>query len=296
MTSFRDYKKDAHNWITLVTGEYYPDILPDACELYTPVLVCFSKLLKSSESSKALLINIAQIHESWMRIQLARVFRKYVSPETPVEMLKKKTKVKEICEQFGDGFRPIHIVQKNFNSRPIPDEALCALLWEYKDRGKKGYDLTEKFFNIMRETFPELLITGPERAGKDILLGSIFKDYPNKKRPVDFIISDKQQKNIYCIGLARYDGDRGGAQEDDRTGGYVSCADEVLSYARSKKIKIRVLFVNDGPGLLLGSMWDDYSNIEERWNDEIKVVTLRMIPERLTLDWLKGISNGNRNT
>ena len=81
-----------------------------------------------------------------MRVQLSRVFRKYVSPETPVEMLKKKTKAKEICEQFGEGFRPIHIVQDKFNSRPIPDETLCALLWEYKDRGKKGYDLTEKFF------------------------------------------------------------------------------------------------------------------------------------------------------
>ena len=31
---------------------------------------------------------------TWMRIQLCRVFRKYVSPATPVEMLKKKTKQK----------------------------------------------------------------------------------------------------------------------------------------------------------------------------------------------------------
>ena len=150
MDYFKDYKEDGHNWITLSTGEYYPDILPDACELYKPVLVLFSKLLRESESSKALLIKISETRESWMRIQLARVFRKYVSPETPVEMLKKKTKVQEICNQFGDGFRAIPIVQQKFESRPIPDEALCALLWEYKDRGKKGYDLTEKFFNIMR--------------------------------------------------------------------------------------------------------------------------------------------------
>ena len=34
MSSFRDYKQEGHNWITLSTGEYYPDILPDACELY----------------------------------------------------------------------------------------------------------------------------------------------------------------------------------------------------------------------------------------------------------------------
>lgn len=289
MASFRDYKAEGHNWITLSTGEYYPDILPDACELYKPVIVLFSQLLKKSETSKALLMNISQIREGWMRIQLARVFRKYVSPETPVEMLKKKTKAKEICEQFGDGFRPIHTVQDKFNSRPVPDETLCALLWEYKDRGKKGYDLTEKFFDLMREEFSELYTWGPERAGKDVLLGSIFTDYPNPKRPVDFIISDKSKKTIYCVGLARYDGDRGGAQEDDRTGGYISCADEVLSYAEKKGLNLRVLFLNDGPGLLLGSMWDDYSRLEERWKDKIKVVTLRMIPERLTTEWLKGV-------
>jgi hypothetical protein len=40
-----------------------------------------------------------------------------------------------------------------------------------------------------------------------------------------------------------------------------------------------------GPGLLLGSMWDDYSYIEEV-SDDIKVVTLRMITERITLEWL----------
>ena len=31
--SFADYKGDARNWITLASGEYYPDILKDACEL-----------------------------------------------------------------------------------------------------------------------------------------------------------------------------------------------------------------------------------------------------------------------
>lgn len=37
---------------------------------------------------------------------------------------------------------------------------------------------------------------------------------------MDFVISSKDKKVIYAVGLARYDGDRGGAQEDDRTGGY----------------------------------------------------------------------------
>jgi len=66
------------------------------------------------------------------------VFRKYVSPETPVEMLKKKSAARSICDNFGKGFRPIPEVQKRFSERPMPDEALCAVLWEYKDRGRRG--------------------------------------------------------------------------------------------------------------------------------------------------------------
>ncbi len=37
--SFADYWDGAENWITLASGEYYPDILEDACNLYLPVKV-----------------------------------------------------------------------------------------------------------------------------------------------------------------------------------------------------------------------------------------------------------------
>ena len=282
---FADYRTDAHNWITLTSGEFYPDILKDACELYKPVLVMFGQIMKRSESSERLFMGLCDTTDGWMRVQLVRVFRKYVSPDTPVELLKKKTQAKEICEQFGDRFRPINEVQAAFESRPIPDEALCAVLWEYKDRGKKGYDLTEKFFIMLKEKFPEYTITGPERAGKDILLGSIFENYPNPKRPVDFVIS--YQNKILAVGLARYDSDRGGAQEDDRTGGYKNCADEVLSYCTENSLDTKMVFLNDGPGLLLGSMWSDYSDIERRWDNKIMVITLRMVAERLTQEWLE---------
>lgn len=65
-----------------------------------------------------------------MRIQLCRVFKKYVSPQTPVEMLKRKCDASKICAQFGSAFRNIVEVQKKFQTRPMPDEALCAVLWE----------------------------------------------------------------------------------------------------------------------------------------------------------------------
>ncbi len=284
--AFGDYRPDAAIWITLAAGEYYPDILPEACELYKPVLVLFGQILKRSESSIALFMNICELSETSMRIQLARVFRKYVSPATPVEMLKNKSKAQSICEQFGSGFRPIQEVQKAFASRPIPDEALCAVLWEYKDRGKKGYDLTEKFFALIRGQLPAFTIAGPERAGQDVLLGKIWPDYPKPDRPADFLI--KHQDEILAVGFARYDGDRGGAQEDDRPGGYRECANEVLGFAARKGLsKLKIIFLNDGPGLLLGSMWADYDYLEKAGKGSIRVVTLRMIPERITAEWLE---------
>ena len=284
--SFGDYKEDASNWITLATGEYYPDILPDAVALYEPVLVTLERLLKASESSTRLFAQICEVREGWMRTQLARVFKRYVSPTTPVEMLKVKSRAAHICDEFASGFRPIHEVQSVFRSRPMPDETLCALLWEYKDRGKKGYDLTERFFELFRARFPQLTIRGPERAGKDILLGSVFPDYPNPNRPVDFLVFGEDGKEVLALGLARYDSDRGGAQEDDRTGGYHNCALEVLTYAQKRNLPTKLVFLNDGPGLLLGSMWDDYARLENSWPGKILVLTLRMVPVRLTLAWL----------
>lgn len=282
--SFADYRSEDFQWITLASAEYYPDILLEACELYKPVLVLFGHLVKSSESSERLLLQINDIPDGWMRVQLARVFRKYVSPETPVEMLKRKRHVEQVIEQFGKVFRPIQQVHAAYLSRPFPDEALCAVLWEYKDRGKKGYDLTSRFFSLFREIFPHLTIRGPERAGKDILMGSLFADYPYPHRPVDFVISEGEY--IWAIGFARYDSDRGGAQEDDRTSSYQNAANEILSYANSHELALKIVFLNDGPGLLLGSMWNDYAKLEASWPGRIMVATLRMIPERLTLDWL----------
>ncbi|MCD4739337.1 MAG: hypothetical protein K8R89_08785, partial [Anaerolineae bacterium] len=50
--SFADYWPGAENWITLASGEYYPDILQDACNLYMPVIAVFGKLLAQSYSSE----------------------------------------------------------------------------------------------------------------------------------------------------------------------------------------------------------------------------------------------------
>lgn len=285
MKSFADYKQDAPNWITMANGDYYPDILTDACELYKPVLIYFGQLLRTSESSVRLLQKITEVKQSWMRVQLCRVFRKYVSPQTPVEMLKKKSMIPMVCEQYGSDFRPVNEVQAAFNSRPMPDEAICAVLWEYKDRGQKGYDLTERFFNMFALAFPKYSIEGPKRAGSDIQLQSIFPDYPNTNRPVDFVIRNHDGEPV-AVGFVRYDSDRGGSQEDDRTGGYVNCAKEILDYDTLRRRGLKVIYVNDGPGLLLGSMWEDYSKLEAMNPHRLLVITLRMFKERLTSRWL----------
>ena len=114
-------------------------------------------------------------------------------------------------------------------------------------------------------------------------LGEVFPDYPKPDRPADFVI--KKDGVILAVGFARYDSDRGGAQEDDRTGGYHNASSELLEYAKGKDLRTKVIFVNDGPGLLLGSMWNDYSYLEEV-SDDIKVVTLRMIVDRINEEWL----------
>jgi len=76
------------------------------------------------------------------------------------------------------------------------------------------------------------------------------------------------------------------AKEDDRTGQYRDCANEVLKFSQKMDLRLKVIFLNDGPGLLLGSMWKDYAALEESWAGMVKVVTLRMFTERITVDWL----------
>ncbi|MFB6107762.1 MAG: hypothetical protein ABEJ82_02830 [Haloplanus sp.] len=87
------------------------------------------------------------------------------------------------------------------------------------------------------------------------------------------------------VGFARYDSDRGGAQEDDRTGGNANTVTRITEYSEENDLDLKILFVNDGPGLLLGSMWDDYARIEES-AENVKVCTLEMLDGRISEDWV----------
>lgn len=283
MSDFADYKKTGAEWITVLDTEFFPDFLDQAKVLYTPVIERFIELVKETKSSDALLRTIAT-QKLPIRTQLQRVFRKYVSPSTSVEMLKKITTTEEIIKNFGDRFRPIEEVRAGLKDRPVPDEALIALLNEYKDRGQKGYELTEAFFQWFESKFPKYEITGPVRAGRDVMLNEVLEDY-SKKTPADIFVKDPEGKPL-LVGFARYDSDRGGAQEDDRTSGNRDKITGITEYNRAKGTKIKILYLNDGPGLLLGSMWEDYIGLETDGNGRTMVSTLKMLDSRLTEEWL----------
>lgn len=283
---FKDYKTNAEKYITFVENDFYPDYLSEAAVIYALPLSRFRELVFLCETSKELLLKITELRDTNLRIQLLRIFRKYISPDTSVEMLKRKTKIPDLIRDFGYKFRDLSDVKKVIYNKDEIDPVLTALLFEYKDRGKKGYELTEKFFNWFEITFSEYYtITGPIRAGKDILLSDVLEGM-EKKVPADFVIFDKNTNDIKAVGFARYDSDRGGAQEDDRTSGNRDKITIINEYNKRKNRHIKVIFLNDGPGLLLGSMWDDYSEIEN-YGDEIAIVaTLKMLNDRLTKDWI----------
>lgn len=55
MRSFREYQpNERRNYITLSTGEYYPDILVDACKLYSPVLTIFFQIFSIIQAAQFL--------------------------------------------------------------------------------------------------------------------------------------------------------------------------------------------------------------------------------------------------
>lgn len=285
MTSFCDYKSRASQYITFIDSEFYPDYLDEARTIYGSVIEQFVELAGMASSSTDLLTSIAE-KPNPSRTQLLRVFRKYVSPDTSVEMLKVKKKIPSIIEYYGHRFRDIEEVRANLASRPNPDEALVAILMEYKSRGQKGYELTEAFFLWFESSFgSEYLIQGPVRAGRDVMLNEVLKDW-EAKTPADILIS-RNDKTPLIIGFARYDSDRGGAQEDDRTGGNRDKVTDILKYADTYELPLKVFFLNDGPGLTLGSMWNDYTALENYGRGRVMVCTLKMLDERFTRDWLE---------
>ncbi|CAD5930168.1 hypothetical protein PCC9214_01230 [Planktothrix tepida] len=285
MASFAEYKTRNSQYITFIDSEFYPDYLDEAKMIYGSVIEQFANLVNIANTSADLLLRITEIPNP-SRTQLLRVFRKYVSPDTSVEMLKVKKRIPNIIEDYGNRFRKIEEVQEKLATRSTPDEALMAILVEYKHRGQKGYELTEAFFLWFETHFgSEYLIEGPIRAGRDIMLDEVLENWL-EKTPADILISSYTGAPL-VIGFARYDSDRGGAQEDDRISGNREKITNILNYADTYNLPLKVFFLNDGPGLTLGSMWNDYASLETYGKGRVMVCTLKMLDERFTKDWLE---------
>lgn len=265
-------------------SEFYPDYLEEATAYYASFMSTFSEAAEKSATSADLLRKIVA-QKGPDSTQLLRIFRKYVSPTTPVEMLKRKRKVEEVISNFGPTFRPIEEVRYALASRSAEDETLAALLWEYRERGQKGYKLTEDFFAWFDiELGSKFGIAGPQRAGRDLILSEELEGYEHKT-PADFLIRSSSGVPL-VVGFARYDSDRGGAQEVDRPGGYSDTAYKLRNYSAGKGVPLKILFLNDGPGLLLGRMWEAYAKLEEDGEGDVMVATLHMLKERLTEEWI----------
>lgn len=283
MPFFADFEREKWSWITAFDKKFYPDHFAEALNHYEPFIEKFRELCKKAKDSKDLLKLIHEVSNP-PRIQLLRIFSRYVCPITSVEMLKKKGAIEEICIAFGPMFRNIQLVRANINETSN-DGILAALLFEHKERGKFGYELTEKFFQWFESIFsmPEFEALGPRRAGKDIELSEVIPAYQHRC-PTDILITHRGEPIV--AGFARYDSDRGGAQEDDRTGGNRSKILEIIEHKNEKGMPLKILFLNDGPGLLLGSMWRDYAELEQINPNRILVATMKMLPARLTREWL----------
>ncbi|WP_262180591.1 hypothetical protein [Haloarcula laminariae] len=286
MPTFGDYKDEGQDWITFVEADYYPDYLIPAKEKYKEDMEQFGKLIERADSSADVLriINNEWTTTEKQRTQLLRIFRRYISPDTSVEMMKKKKNESMVIDDFGHKFRDIEDVRDNWNSRPQPDGTLAALLDQHSDRGFKGYWVEEQVFKWFEENFSDdYELKGPRGAGRDIELNDVLEGYEHKT-PADFVLYGPTG-DPELVGFARYDSDRGGAQEDDRTGGNANTVTRITEYSQEHNLDLKVLFVNDGPGLLLGSMWDDYARIEES-AENVKVCTLDMLDARISEDWV----------
>lgn len=288
--TFADYEDEAHEWITIVEADHYPDYLEPAKERYEDEMQKFGELIEEVDSSADI---IRELNERYTttddeRTQLLRIFRRYVLPDISVEITKKKKNETVVTEDYADRLRDIEKVRENFNSRPMPDETLAAILDQHSDRGFKGYYVEDKIFEWFEENFSdEYEIDGPRGAGQDVLLKEElegWEEVSEEETPVDFVLYGPDGE-IELIGVARYDSDRGGGQESDRTGGNANTVKKVVEYSRRNDLDIKMLLVNDGPGLLAGKMWRMYSQIE-RYADNVKVCTLKMLDGRISEDWV----------
>ena len=279
-------KDDRGDYITVLEGDLYPDILEPARIIYTPVMERFGALLGTAASAVDLYRKIMG-EPNLTRNKLVAVFRRYFT-DVSTENLGKVTRSEHVIRHFGKHFRAIAEVRSLIANRLFPDETLMAILYLNSQRGKTGYRLTGIFFEWFAANFSDrYAISGPKGSGKDLDLSKELDSY-SKPTKADFLIRDESRRPL-VVGFARYDAHRGGSQEDDRIKGNNDNITDIKAYADEIGRPIRILFLNDGPGLDAGSMWNDYAALEDRWIPNVIVSTLKMLDARVTSEWIDGL-------
>lgn len=269
----------------------FPEVLDILIDKYDDAIDIFCDLIKSSNSSADVLVKIRTTgRKADERMALLKMYRRCVSPVLDTETTKKIKKVSNemLIETYGETFKPIGKLKKQFGNLPKEMRyALAALIGEYDTRGQLGYQLTGAFFDWFEDHFKgEFTIEGPRGAGRDIELAEIFPDF-NGSFPCDFVIRKVKDNTPVAVGFARYDSTRGGAQSDDRTGGNSNKVDKAKKYFENSGKHIKLIFLSDGPGLLHKDTWEESCTLDGQWGGNVRVSTLKLAAKRITKEWLE---------
>lgn len=286
---------DPHSVITAIdSGLRFPEVVPVMRMKYEEAIRQFASLVEDSTSSGDLLerIRIPQIQAD-RRMALLKIFRRCVSGVCDTEATKKiKTiSTRSLVENYGSTFKPISKVKEQFAAlTDVFVSVLAVSIGEYDNRGQQGYVLTGQFFDWFEEHFKNhLIIEGPRGAGPDIELSTAIPGFQGSC-PCDFVIRQYLDRSVGAVGFARYDSTRGGAQSDDRTGGNSGKVYMIREYCQPIHKTLRILFLADGPGLAHRDTWREAVNLDDMWDGNVRVATLKLARERVTLEWLRGDS------
>ena len=92
---------------------------------------------------------------------------------------------------------------------------------------------------------------------------------------------------VVAVGFARYDSTRGGAQSDDRTGGNANKVEKARHYCDERGVDFKIIFLADGPDLLHSDTLSEAKELDDQWNGRVRVVTLKLAPDRITEEWFE---------
>ena len=285
--------EDPYSVITPIeSGLRFPEVVPVMRKKYEEAILQFAGLLEASSDSGDLLARIRLTSiPAVKRMALLKLFRRCVSGVCDTEATKKITKVStaNLVDNYGHTFKPLAKLKEQFAG--IDDVFIAVLavaLGEYDNRGQQGYVLEGQFADWFEDKFKEnLTVEGPRGPGPDIELSTVLPGFVGSC-PCDFVFRNRLDRHLVGVGFCRYDATRGGAQSNDRTDGNMAKVYSIREQCLALGKIIRVVFVADGPGLTHKDTWRKAGELDGQWDDNVRVTTLELASERITLEWLRG--------